>query len=397
VRLLRDNPFVGATVTNFFFFGSLNGFVLLPLYIEQLGGTEIEIGLIMGLYPGVGIVCQPLVGPWVDAVGRKPFLLVGIGLVVASCVLAALAPVVGVLALVRAIQGVGFSVFFVAMFSYVLDLVPSTQRGWALGIFGVSGFVSTALTPLLGEFVVRRFGFPVLFGLMAIVALAALVLVLPMRERQRADVPVVRGWGWAREAVAEVLQLHMVLSLFFGLGTGAMFAFLPTFAENLGVHTLSVFYTAYAGAAIAVRIVGGRLIDTLGRRAMIVPSMFVQATGPALLAALAVGAVHAPWLQVVPFLTVTGLMAGGAHGFLYPALAALVADQAPEARRAAVVGVFSAMQLVGQTAGSVVFGYVAHAFGYTIMWTTLAALLALGSMLSIGLAADGSKNAVGDR
>ena len=42
--ILAPTPFVRATVTNFFFFLGLNGFVLLPLYIQQLGGNEIEIG-----------------------------------------------------------------------------------------------------------------------------------------------------------------------------------------------------------------------------------------------------------------------------------------------------------------------------------------------------------------
>ena len=377
-----------ATITNFFFWASLNGFVLLPLYIQQLGGTEIEVGLVMGLYSGVGIVLQPVIGPWVDAVGRRPFMLLGVSLVVLSCALATVAPVIGVLALVRVLQGIGMSAFFVANFSYVLDLVPPAQRGWALGIFGVSGFVSTALTPLVGEWIVRRFGFPALFGAMTVVAMIALLLVLGVRERSRAEVPLVRGWGWARDAVSEMVQRPMVVTLSFGLGTGAIFAFLPTFAESLGVKTLAVFYAAYSLAAIVVRVVGGRLIDTRGRRAVIIPSMFVQAGSATLLAALAVVSEHVAWLPAVPFLALAGLLSGGAHGFLYPALAALVTDLAPEARRAAVIGVFSAMQLIGQTFGAVAFGYVAHAVGYAIMWSTLAALLTIGSVLSVGLAAD---------
>src|SRR5207237_7699038 len=82
--------FVQATVTNFFFFLSMNGFVLLPLYIQQLGGTEIEIGFVMGLYSGVGIVCQPLIGPWVDVIGRRPFMLAGVALYIAGSRLPAL-------------------------------------------------------------------------------------------------------------------------------------------------------------------------------------------------------------------------------------------------------------------------------------------------------------------
>jgi MFS family permease len=81
-------------------------------------------------------------------------------------------------------------------------------------------------------------------------------------------------------------------------------------------------------------------------------------------------------------------MAGGAHGFLYPGLAALVADQAAEARRGAVVGVFSGVFLVGNAGGAFVFGYVAHALGYGVMWGLVAALLLAGAGLSLRLAAD---------
>src|SRR3989304_6758945 len=99
----------------------MNGFILLPLYVHGLGGTEVEIGVVMGLYNAVGIVCQPLVGPWIDALGRRPFMLVGVGLVGASALLAAAAPLIPVLALARGMQGPGLSAFFVSNYSLVID------------------------------------------------------------------------------------------------------------------------------------------------------------------------------------------------------------------------------------------------------------------------------------
>ena len=72
-------------------------------------------------------------------------------------------------------------------------------------------------------------------------------------------------------------------------------------------------------------------------------------------------------------LFLTGLLSGSAHGFLYPGLAALVTDRTPETGGASVVGIFSAMFLVGQTAGSFAFGYITHAIGYAYMWMLLAA------------------------
>jgi MFS family permease len=363
----------------------MNAFILLPLHITSLGGTEVEVGVVMGLYNAVGIVCQPLVGPWVDALGRRPFMLLGVGLALAAALFAAAAPAIGVLALVRVLQGLAFSCFFVANYSYVIDIVEPGRRGWALGIYGVAGLVGTAIAPLLGEWTIRRHGFRPLFMLAAGVMVVAGSLVWGLREREREGSPPVRGFPWERGGLAEVFQLSMAVIFFFGLGAGTIFVFLPTFAEHLGVRALALFYTAYSLSAIGVRVFGGRLSDIHGRRAVIVPSMFAQTGATALLAAVAFSVSRASSTPVVPVLFLTGLLAGGAHGFLYPGLAALVTDHTPETRRGVVVGIFSAVFLAGQTTGAFVFGYVAHAIGYAFMWTGLTSLLFLGSALALKL------------
>src|SRR5439155_539729 len=122
------------------------------------------------------------------------------------------------------------------------------------------------------------------------------------------------------------------------------------------------------------------------RRAVIVPSMFLQASAPALLAIMGILVTRTSTAPVVPVLFLAGLLSGGAHGFLYPGLAALVTDLARPARRATAVGVFSAMFLVGQAAGAFLFGWVAHTLGYASMWTILAFSLLAGAALSMGLA-----------
>ncbi len=62
---------------------------------------------------------------------------------------------------------------------------------------------------------------------------------------------------------------------------------------------------------------------------------------------------------MLPFLFLAGFLAGGAHGFLYPALSALLMDVTPERRRASAVGMFSSVFLVGNALGAMLFGYVA--------------------------------------
>jgi MFS family permease len=151
------------------------------------------------------------------------------------------------------------------------------------------------------------------------------------------------------------------------------------------VRTVALFYTGYAVAAIGVRLVGGRLIDSAGRRAVIVPSMFILAVAGAVLAAAGYAAERHPGIPALAFIVMTGVLSGGAHGFIYPALAALVADGAPPARRGAVIGMFSALFLCGQAGGAFAFGAFAHALGYPLMWTVLAASVVIGAVVSMGL------------
>lgn len=385
LSLVLRGQFFRITSLNFFFFASVNAFVLLPLYIQRLGGTEAQIGVVMGMYNATGIFCQPLVGAWVDRVGRRPFMVFGVSLVVLASLGFALFASLPVFALLRALQGLGFSVFFVANYTMVVDLVPPERRGWALGIFGISGLLSTALSPLAGEFVIRSFGFLAFFALTTLLALVALALTLRIRESAGALAGAARGARVIREGLEEILRLHMALAFFFGLGTGTIFTFLPTFGELLGVSNLALFYTAYAGAAMLVRAVGGGLSDTLGRRVVIVPSMLVQAIATGVLAALALLFGAGATMPVLPFLFLSGLLAGGAHGFLYPALAALLMDQTVEARRGSVVGIFSSVFLAGNALGSIVFGYVSHGLGYGVMWSGLTVLLVAGFLASFRL------------
>jgi MFS family permease len=381
-EFLLGGPFAQAALTSFFFMSSLSCFILLPLYIHRLGGTEAEIGIVQGAYSAIGILCQPAVGLWLDRVGRRAFMILGVVLLMVSSACFIFTQSLPLLALLRVLQGLGFSTFFVANYVHVVGLVPVERRGWALGIYGLSGFLGTALAPVAGEIVVNNLGFRWLFLLAVLLSAVAALLVVRTHGIHAPDMGRGPGLEVFREGLKDVVRVHMALAFFFGLGTGAMFTFLPTFGESLGVRSVALYYTAYAVAAMGVRVAGGNLIDTQGRRATIIPSMFIQAASVAILAILALQVRPHMAMPIVPFLVLAGLLAGGGHGFLYPALSALLMDVTPERRRGGAVGIFSGVMLIGQTLGSMIFGYVAHGFGYAVMWGVVTLLLTAGFLLS---------------
>jgi MFS family permease len=218
--------------------------------------------------------------------------------------------------------------------------------------------------------------------MLAVAATAVAERIRDVRPRPLGVGPTVDVF---RDSVREIWRLHMGLMFCFGLGTGTIFTFMPTFADHMGVRGLGLFYTAYAVAAMLVRVVGGQLIDLRGPRAVIVPSMFVLAGAAIVLALVAFLLSPTSAVPVLPFLFFAGFLAGGAHGFLYPALSALLVDVTPENRRARAVGTFSSVFLLGNAVGAIAFGYVAHGFGYRWTWGMLSALLFVGFLASLRL------------
>ena len=381
--------FLTAAAANFLFFTGLAGFVLLPLHLRELGATDGEMGLVMGCYSGTAIVVQPLVGAWVDRGARRVFLIVGAVLTAAVAALFAARPdALGLFPLLRGLQGAAFSVYFIANFTVAIDLVPAERRSQALGIFGISGLISGAVGPALGELLVRAAGFRGLFLAGAILPLLAAAisarLEIPPPPPPR---PGAGGEGLAGlvRGVAAAPRLPMTLAAAFGLGQGVMFTFFPTYAFDLGVRWVGLFAVAYSGAALIVRATAGGLADRLGRRAVIIPAMALQAGATVVLAGLGL-LTHAAGLPAAPFLALAGLVSGAAHGFLYPALTALIIDVTPPERRGRMVGVFMAFILAGQTGGAVGFGHLAHAVGYGAMFAVLGLALTGATALAFRLA-----------
>jgi MFS family permease len=378
--------FLTAASANFLFFTGLAGFVLLPLHLRQLGATDSQLGLIMGCFSATAIVVQPLMGAWVDRGGRRAFLVSGATLTaLVALAFAAVPDAFGWFPLLRSLQGAAFSVFFIANFAVVVDLAPPDRRGQALGIFGISGLMSGAVGPALGELLVQAAGFRGLFlGSAALPLLAAGIsagLHLPPLPRR----PVAgEGLPGLLRGIVAAPRLPMVLGAAFGLGQGVMFTFFPTYAEDLGVRWVGLFAVAYSGAALLVRATAGGLADTMGRRAVIIPAMVLQAGATVLLACLGLIA-RALGFPAGPFLALAGLLAGAAHGLLYPALTALVVDVTPPERRGRVVGVFMAFILLGQAGGAAGFGALAHALGYGPMFAVLSIVLAGASAVAFRL------------
>ena len=366
---MYTKPFVLAALANFLFFSNLNVYNLLPLYIRDLGGREGQIGTIMAMFSVAALLCQAGMGPLLDRWGRKPFiLLAAITATIVSLAFVGSTELGWHFYLLRFLQGGAFSMFLTSNLTLIADLAPPSRRAEAVGIFGVSGLVTIALAPAIGEIILQVWGFRTLFAVSLLVALATLgvclATVVPPPEPSRQPLGLRPGfWRTFTPVLTSAFQ--------FGLANSIVFVFMPPFAGQVGIPRIGPFYVVYTVMAIAVRFLGGRLADRFGRWQVILPSMAGLATGVLLFSIL-----QSTWL-----LLLIALVNGTSHGFIYPATSALAFDRAPDGARGRALSAYSMAALTGGAVGAIGFGWLAQHAGYRPAFVTAGLLLALGTVI----------------
>jgi MFS family permease len=348
------------TFINFFLSMNFTTFFLFPLYIKNLGGTESEIGVIMGASGISAIFAIPLSGYLSDLrVPKKLMINVGIWLAMVASGIALLTTSLNVplFAGIRFIQGISFSFSFMASSIFVAEIIPQEKRAQGIGMFGVFSLIPHALGPAIGEIILQRFGFTGMFTFSMLIGLAAFPLFISLTE------PKNEGDSAKRQGMLTILKdremgLISLSTLINAMGFSAALVFVPTFAKSLGLANVSVFFICYSIAAVSVRIFAGDLSDSLGRKKVIIPSMLLFS-----LSIIGIGTV-----SNTIGLAAAGLAFGVSHGFLYPAMISHVIDSQTFENRGKSMSLFSLSFNIGTTFSALACGFLAHGFGYRTMF-----------------------------
>jgi MFS family permease len=363
-----------AAAANFCFACGESLFNLLPLHILAQGGTDAQVGLIMGLANVAAMLTPPLWGIGLDRWGRRLFLYVGAGLMALSSLGFALAPgAVGFFPLLRFVHGAASSAWWTAVSALVADLAPPERRGQVLGLVGVSGMLSMAIAPAVGEWVARGYGFRALF-----VGAVALATVAALLTRVITDVPGSRAPGASGNPVLAILALPrrvypaFLVNGLFGFAQATLFVFLPAYAHHVRIPRIGPFYLAYSCIAVGVRLFGGWIIDQASKRWILVPS----------LGAMALGLLILPSTDAAGTLVLVGLISGCGHGFLYPATSTMVIERAGAGQAGVALGAYTSLGRVGATLSAFGFGWLlAGGFGYTTVFLTATGVTLAGTAL----------------
>jgi MFS family permease len=370
---LLTRTFAFCSAANFAQALSFNLFLHFPGYLAQLGADEVRIGFIFGLTAFAAIAARPPVGRAMDRRGRRSVILLGGVLNSLACALylgvTSIGPAVYA---IRIVHGLAEALLFTSLFTFAADLVPVARRTEGLAWFGASGMITVSLAGLLGDALLARFDFSVLFAVSLGLALLSLLVSLPLRDPV---LPASAAREPSRGFLAALVQRDLLplwwVGTAFSIGIASIFTFVKTFVMQTGVGSAGVFFTAYAGAALLVRLSAGWLPDRVGPERVLYPSLVTLCLGLALLARA----------SATPYILAAGLCAGAGHGFVFPILFGMVVTRAREADRGSALAIFTALFDTGVLLGGPSFGAVIRAAGYPVMFASAALWIAFGTIV----------------
>ena len=162
---------------------------IFPFYIEALGGSGADLGLLVGLSALMELICAPVWGGLSDRLGRKRVLSVGIFGYGLSLLLMGLADRMWMLIGARALSGVLTAATMPTAMAYVSDSTDEASRGGGIGILGSASGLGIILGPGVGGWLgVASLSLPFFVGAgLSFVALFLTLVLLPEADRPGAQ------------------------------------------------------------------------------------------------------------------------------------------------------------------------------------------------------------------
>jgi MFS family permease len=348
---------------------------VLPRYVtEELGGSDVEVGLVTGAFAFTALIGRPFGGRLADRRGRRPIVLVGMGLTALGGAMYALPFGVAGLVLARLVLGVGQGWVFTAGLAWAVDLAPVARRGQVIGFFGLGVWGGLSCGPPIGEALRALGSYELVWAFAALAPLAGAAVVRTVRDRHGESVAA--GTEHSDDDRGGILPAEAVLpgiAIFCAaIGFAALTGFVVLLLDERGIGNGATVFTAFATTVVLTRIALSPLPDRVGPHVTAVAAATAQAAGLALIAVA----------QSLPVAVAGALAVGAGFSLSFPSLALVVVQRVDERRRGAAMGAFTAFFDLGVGIGAPLAGLVSALAGYPAAFGAAAGAAAIGAVIA---------------
>ncbi|GAB6193025.1 MFS transporter [Desulfocastanea catecholica] len=269
---------------------------LFPVFVEKLGLSLTQVGIIAGTMRLLAFIIQPTVGYLADRYQTRAFIFIGLSLTIVFIPLSGIAPNFWVLLLCVALGSVGSSMFHPSVTGMV-PVYAGTKAGFSMSVFNTGGTMAFGLGPLFITWYVAFFGLTAMPVTMiaGLLVLAYLLTVVPKplsEGLRRAGFfgTLKESLGSAWKAVA-LIWLVMFLRAVVGQ---SFLTFMPVLyvQEGLSVVSAGGIYALFLVSGTVSGLLAGHISDRIGFKPVFLFSFLFMAPALWLLMQLSGGWVY---------------------------------------------------------------------------------------------------------
>ncbi|KQX64756.1 MFS transporter [Paenibacillus sp. Root444D2] len=358
---LWTKAFLITSLSNLLLFFSFQMLIpTIPTHVSQLGGNDIQVGLVIGIFTISSLLTRPFAGRALDLFGRKHVLLVGLAICALTIAGYSYMAAVTLILTARFVHGIGWGMSTTSLGTVIADIIPAERRGEGMGYYGLSNTFAMALAPLTGLWLMQTYGFPRVLLISTLLALLSLLSSLfitytkPLPLEKSAQRPKLMDRLWERSAM-----LPSGLLLCTAICYGGIVTFITLFGHEAGISNVGWFFLCNASMVLIVRPITGMLFDRKGPEWVLLPGALFTLAGLLLLS----------YAHSEASLAAAAICYGIGFGSLQPALQAWTIARAAPNRRGAANGTFFSANDLGIGLGAMVLGALANISGsYALMY-----------------------------
>jgi len=305
------------------FFSAFQLLPAIPLRILELGGTKAEAGWFLTVYTLCSAFAAPVMGTIADHIGRRRLLIIASVVFVGFSVAYGLIRDLRLLLLVGAVHGSMWSGILSSASAIMSEFIPESRRAQGMAWWGLSSTAAVSLAPAVGLWV-YHFGWITLCLELAILSTAMTIwaVVLPAHHTPHAGrLAITDAWDWR---VIKTTLSFAVMSF----GYGGVTSYSAIVALEHHVKPTAIYLTTFAATIVVVRVSLSHLVDRVGVKTVLYPSL---ALVPVAFGTLAVA--HVRWEMMV-----SAILFGIGFGLAYPAFATFILGNTDPLRRARTFG-----------------------------------------------------------
>ncbi len=329
----------------------------LPIYIERFGGSSTIAGLAMASLTLAAVFSRPVAGWALDKYGRKLIFLGGLLVFLVPSIIYIFMVPITLLIVLRFVQGLGWGVANTSSWTVASDIVPPERLGEGMGFFSATLSISMAVAPAIALWLIAQYSFELLFLACSLLTVLSIILALMINYPQ-VEKQVVKTKTVFMEKAA--LRPAMVI-LFISIAYSAQLSFISLYAIRQGMISAGLFFAAFAIATLIFRPLSGIIIDRKGEKGY---DLVVFIGSIAMIAAILVLTRLVTPLHLVG----GGIFYGIGFGFIQPTILAQCIRRVPPTRRGAANATYWTALDIGVASGSIGWGFVANALGYSMMF-----------------------------